>query len=56
MFSDDIVLLVLVGENPEEVNEKLEQWRATLEKKGFKINKSKTETICDFERNDQKID
>ena len=40
LFADDIVL---VDETREEVNAKLESWRKTLEVKGFKLSRAKTE-------------
>ena len=46
MFADDVVL---VDESQEEVNRKLELWRQTLESKGFRISRAKTEYMrCDF--------
>jgi hypothetical protein len=46
LFADDVVL---VDESKEGVNRKLELWRQTLESKGFRISKTKTEYIrCDF--------
>ena len=40
LFADDIVL---VGENMEEVSQRLDVWRLALEGKGLRINISKTE-------------
>jgi hypothetical protein len=46
LFADDVVL---VDENREGVNRKLELWCQTLESKGFRISGTKTEYIrCDF--------
>jgi hypothetical protein len=46
LFADDVVL---VDENREGVNRKLELWRQTLESKGFRISRTKTEYMrCDF--------
>ena len=48
LFSDDIVL---IEESREEVNFKLEIWRDTLEYKGFRLNRSKTEYMhCKFSK------
>jgi hypothetical protein len=46
LFADDVVL---VDESRERVNRKLELWRQTLESKGFRISRTKTEYMrCDF--------
>jgi hypothetical protein len=46
LFADDVVL---VDESRTGVDEKLELWRQTLEAKGFRLNRSKTEyKKCDF--------
>jgi hypothetical protein len=46
LFADDIVL---IDETSVGVNQKLELWRKTLEDKGFKLSRSKTEYMhCDF--------
>lgn len=37
--------IVLVGESPEEVNGRLEEWKAALEDKELRISMSKTEYI-----------
>ena len=42
LFVDDIVL---IDETARGVNAKLEIWRETLESKGFKISRNKTEYI-----------
>ena len=43
---DDVVL---VDESRAGVNRKLELWRRTLESKGFRLNRTKTEyMMCDF--------
>ena len=45
-FADDVVL---VNESRAGVNRKLEQWRRTLESKGFRLSRTKTEyMMCDF--------
>ena len=46
LFADDIVL---IDESREGVNTKLERWRDTLEAKGFRLSRSKTEYLhCRF--------
>lgn len=46
LFADDVVL---VDESQTGVNRKLELWRQTLESKGFRISRTKTEYMrCDF--------
>ncbi|KAG2551497.1 hypothetical protein PVAP13_9KG401250 [Panicum virgatum] len=46
LFADDVVL---VDESRDEVNRKLELWRRTLESKGFRLSRTKTEYMrCDF--------
>jgi hypothetical protein len=46
VFAD---VVVLVDESQEGVNRKLELWRQTLESKGFRISRTKTEYMrCDF--------
>ena len=46
LFADDVVL---VDESRAGVNKKLELWRRTLESKGFRLSRSKTEYMtCDF--------
>ena len=46
LFADDVVL---VDESQTGVNRKLELWRQTLESKGFRVNRIKTEYMrCDF--------
>jgi len=46
LFADDIVL---IDESREGVNTKLERWRDTLEGKGFRLSRSKTEYLhCRF--------
>ena len=50
-FADDIVL---VDEHREGVNRKLELWRQTLETKGFKLSRTKTEYMyCRFNSSNQ---
>ena len=54
MFADDIVL---IDETLEGVDKKLELWRKTLECKGFKISRMKTEYLhCNFNPNHSKED
>ena len=43
LFADDIVIC---EETREEVDQKLECWRYALERKGMKVNRSKTEYLC----------
>jgi len=46
LFADDIVL---IDETRDGVNTKLEQWRDTLEAKGFRLSRLKTEYLhCQF--------
>ncbi len=46
LFADDVVL---VDESRAGVNRKLEQWKHTLELKGFRLSRTKTEyMVCDF--------
>jgi hypothetical protein len=46
LYADDIVL---VDESRTGVDKKLELWRRTLEAKGFRLSRSKTEYMkCDF--------
>jgi hypothetical protein len=46
LFADDVVL---VDESRTGVDQKLELWRRTLEAKGFRLSRSKTEYMkCDF--------
>jgi hypothetical protein len=46
LFANDVVL---VDDNRVGVNRKLELWRHTLESKGFRLSRTKTEYIrCDF--------
>jgi hypothetical protein len=46
LFADDVVL---VNENRTGVDQKLKLWIRTLEVKGFRLSRSKTEYIkCDF--------
>jgi hypothetical protein len=46
LFADDVVL---VDDNRAWVNRKLELWRHTLELKGFRLSRTKTEYMrCDF--------
>ncbi|KAM3238309.1 hypothetical protein P3L10_013340 [Capsicum annuum] len=54
LFADDVVL---IDETRAGVNEKLEVWRQTLESKGFKLSRSKTEYMeCKFSEVRQKDD
>ena len=46
LFADDVVL---IDETRGGVNDKLEVWRQTLESKGFRLSRSKTEYLkCKF--------
>ena len=46
LFADDVML---VDESRAGVNRKLEMWRRTLESKGFRLSRTKTEyMMCDF--------
>jgi len=46
LFADDIVL---IDESRQGVNDKLERWRHTLESRGFRVSRSKTEYLhCCF--------
>jgi hypothetical protein len=46
LFADNVVL---VDESRTGVDQKLELWRRTLEAKGFRLSRSKTEYMkCDF--------
>jgi hypothetical protein len=46
MFADDVVL---VDESRARVNRNLELWQETLQYKGFKLSRTKTEYMgCDF--------
>jgi hypothetical protein len=46
LFVDDVVL---VDESRTRVDQKLELWRRTLQTKGFRLSRSKTEYMkCDF--------
>ncbi|KAI5627509.1 gastrula zinc finger protein XlCGF28.1-like [Silurus asotus] len=47
MFVDDIVIC---GESSEQVEKILERWRYTLERRGMKVSRSKTEYMCVNER------
>jgi len=48
LFADDIVL---VDETRVEVNAKLELWRQTLESRGFRLSRTKTEYMeCKFSK------
>ncbi|XP_060191168.1 uncharacterized protein LOC132620753 [Lycium barbarum] len=54
LFADDIVLL---DETRSGVNSKLEDWRQTLESKGFKLSRTKTEYLeCKFSGVPQEAD
>ena len=50
-FADDVVL---VDESRTGVNQKLDLWQETLESKGFRLSRTKTEnTRCDFDTTTQ---
>jgi hypothetical protein len=52
LFADD---MVLVDESRTGVDQKLELWRRTLEAKGFRLSRTKTEYMkCDFSTTTQK--
>nr|XP_009592747.2 uncharacterized protein LOC104089527 [Nicotiana tomentosiformis] len=54
LFADDIVL---IDETRGGVNERLEVWRHTLESKGFKLSRTKTEYVeCKFSNGTQEGD
>ena len=53
LFADDIVL---IDETRERVNTKLERWRDTLDAKGFKLSRSKIESLhCRFSAGERDI-
>ncbi len=43
MFADDIVICC---ENQEEVETELKRWRYSLERRGLKVSRTKTEYMC----------
>jgi len=43
MFADDILL---VSESRKEIEQDLERWRNSLERRGMKVNRTKTEYLC----------
>ena len=48
LFADDIVL---IGKIKEGINKKLELWRQTLETRGFRLSRSKTEYMkCKYRK------
>ena len=49
MFADDIVIC---SESKEQVERSLGRWRYALERRGMKVNRSKTEYMCMNERGD----
>lgn len=54
MFADDIVL---IGENLEDVNNRLDEWRLALEEKSLRISRNKIEYIdYEFGENDQEVE
>ncbi|XP_070005985.1 secreted RxLR effector protein 78-like [Nicotiana sylvestris] len=54
LFADDIVL---IDESRAGVNERLEVWRQTLESKGFKLSRTKTEYLeCKFSAGPGEVD
>ncbi|XP_055808172.1 uncharacterized protein LOC129876703 [Solanum dulcamara] len=54
LFADDIVL---IDETRRGVNAKLEDWRHTLESKGFKLSRTKTKYLeCKFSETPQEVD
>ena len=53
LFADDIVL---VEETRAGVNAKLELWRLTLESRGYKLSRAKTEYMeCKFSKQESEI-
>ena len=50
LFADDIVIC---EETREKVERRLEFWRYALERRGMKVNRSKTEYLCINEGNDK---
>ena len=50
LFADDIVIC---KETMEEVERRLESWRYTLERRGMKVSRSKTEYLCTNGGNDK---
>jgi len=53
LFTDNIVLIY---ETREKVNRKLEKWRDTLESKGFRQSRSKTEYLeCKFSEGEEQV-
>ena len=51
LFADDIVL---VAESSEKADTKLDEWRAVLESKGLRINRTKTEYLrCNLSGKEQ---
>ena len=51
LFADDIVIC---EETREEVERRLESWKYALERRGMKVNRSKTEYLCINGGNDKK--
>lgn len=53
LFADDIVLIY---ETKNEVSNKLEKWRDTLESKDFRLSRSKTEHLeCKFSEGEEQV-
>ena len=52
LFADDVVL---IDETQRGVNDKLEVWRQTLESKGFRLSKNKTEYL-EYKFNDVRLE
>ena len=52
LFADDIVIF---EETREEVQRRLESWKYALERRGMKVNRSKTEYLCINGGNDKEI-
>ena len=53
LFADDVVL---VDESQAGVNRKLELWRQTLESKGFRLSRTKTEYMSAQEEGDVSLE
>ncbi|XP_071739679.1 uncharacterized protein [Rutidosis leptorrhynchoides] len=53
IFADDIVL---VSEQKDELNRRLERWREALEQNGLRISRQKTEYLrCEFSRTEEEL-
>ena len=52
MFTDDIVIC---SESKKQVERSLERWRYAIERRGMKVNRSKTEYMCVNERDERGV-